>query len=950
MDTLSFLSLILPNEGNYFAVGLGSAKRTVSVRTLGELERESGRLYTDLGLNAYFALSTFHDPQLGRKANNSNQLKSFFIDIDCGKGKPYATKADGLMALKTFAKTVGLPRPTLIDSGRGIHAYWPLTQPISSTEWLPLGQGLKNLCVQHGFKIDMDVPADRARILRLPGSMNLKDPDNPQPVSIISMSGAYDIDLFKQVIPITVDPFAEMAGPRPLVTQLDAVAQALVANHQSRFRTILQKCSAGTGCAQLTHIATNQDEIEEPLWRAGLSIAAHCVDADKAIHVISCKHPEYDALATERKAKETKGPYTCEVFKRLNPDGCAGCTHTFTSPIQLGRELKEAEPGPELPVDVPIQTTATQAGFAHIPTPKFPFPYVRGANGGVYIKTKDDDGNPIQELICTYDLYPIKRVKDPDAGEILIMRLHTPKDGDQEFILPLTDAMAKDRFRDKLAAQGIPCFGRQLDALMVYITKWVSELQQLSAADRARRQFGWLDDDSGFILGDKEIRRRQIVYSPPTVSTVTLTPMFHSKGDFHEWRDVINAYARPCMEARAFAFFMGFGNLLLKYTPLNGYVLSLKSQGTGTGKTTILQAINSIYGHPDKPMMQAKDTMNQKMHRISVFRHIPITLDEATDIPAEHKGSLLYDIPMGRQKNRMKSSDNIERINNDTWATGIILTSNRSVRDDLLSLKAAPEGELARLLEFHIEKDSNSDPIWSRNHFKRLHEHYGHACYPFIQYVLSNLDEVVTFVENIQAKIDRAAETTSQERFWSVMAAIGIAGGIIANKLDLHNIDPRPVMNFIVEHIKTSRRELNHLIRSNSDFVASILQRRYQEVLVINGRVDSVTGLDTMVIKEPRGSLVARFEPDTQMLFIAAREFRNECAKVKMNVDEALQPYKDSGAYLGQKRKRMSAGTKLSLNANTECLWFDATKLELTSDVEQHLHRHPELQDTDSVE
>jgi len=105
--------------------------------------------------------------------------------LDCGEDKPYATLADGLVALKQFCKDVGLPRPTIIQSGRGAHVYWILDNAITRQEWKPYAERLKALCVEHNFHIDAAVPADPARILRIPETMHLKDVTNPLPVQIL---------------------------------------------------------------------------------------------------------------------------------------------------------------------------------------------------------------------------------------------------------------------------------------------------------------------------------------------------------------------------------------------------------------------------------------------------------------------------------------------------------------------------------------------------------------------------------------------------------------------------------------------------------------------------------------------------------------------------------------------------------------------------------------------
>ena len=928
LEINNFLSAVLPDTGSYCVVGLkeDGSPRQKFVGSIEEVNVLAQKL-VDEQYNAYFALASFADPKEGRTAKNAQSLKCFFIDIDCGMGKPYADQAEGMTALKAFIKSTKLPRPTVVNSGRGIHAYWILKAALSSEEWKPLAEKLKALCAQHKLEADPSVTADSARILRIPNTFNFKDVENPAKVEMLLTGSQVDISILQDVFnTVEQDIFAGMAGKPFIPRQMDAMTLALMGNNISRFKTIMIKSAKGEGCPQLLHIYENQTTIDEPLWRGGLSIAQQCVDRDKAIHTLSNKHPDYSAHATERKANETKGPYTCATFKKLNPAPCQGCPHNITSPIQLGKEFNEAKEKDNV-VEVPAEEEGEEATIYKIP--KFPFPYTRGAAGGIYTKIKDEEsGLEEVQMIYPYDFYAVKRMNDPDRGESVLLRLHLPKDGIKEFIMPLTDVLATDRFRDTIAKHGVAVMATKQKILMAYITRWVEELQSTTEAELARKQFGWLSDDSGFILGDKEITADGVKYSPPTATTIELVPMFREKGDFHVWKDVINAYAREQMEAKAFAFFMGFGNTLLKFTNLKGYLLSLKSQGSGSGKTTVLHTIGSIYGHPEDSFMRVKDTYNQKLQRIGTFQNIPILFDEMTNMDPQQKSNLAYDITEGRAKNRMQSQNNAERLNHTKWATGLITTSNRSLRDDLLSIKAFPEGELMRMMELHIFNDANDDPVWARQHFGRLHTNYGHAIFPFMQYVVGHLPEVIKFLGDIQVKIEVAASITSQERYWSAMAAIAITGGIIARNLNLHDIDHKPVMAYIVKHIKESRAQNKQMVSENSDFLSGFIQRKFHEVLVINGKKDHKTGLETGPIREPRGALTARYEPDTKLLYVVAKEYRAECNKSQLNFDESLAMHKKSGAFLGQKRKRMTSGTIVDTNLNAPALVFDATKLE----------------------
>ena len=58
--------------------------------------------------DVYFACAKYENDDDGRTQKNSTYFKAFWIDIDCGIGKPYETQADGLAALKQFCATIHL--------------------------------------------------------------------------------------------------------------------------------------------------------------------------------------------------------------------------------------------------------------------------------------------------------------------------------------------------------------------------------------------------------------------------------------------------------------------------------------------------------------------------------------------------------------------------------------------------------------------------------------------------------------------------------------------------------------------------------------------------------------------------------------------------------------------------------------------------------------------------
>ena len=131
MDTRIFLRRMLPDQGFYVLFCRSRELKThrqKSFRDIDELADAAKRADAE-GWDTYFALSNFEKEDT-RKAVFSKQLKCFFLDLDCGPSKPHATKKDALRDLIAFCKKTKLPQPLTVDSGRGLHVYWPLEAPV----------------------------------------------------------------------------------------------------------------------------------------------------------------------------------------------------------------------------------------------------------------------------------------------------------------------------------------------------------------------------------------------------------------------------------------------------------------------------------------------------------------------------------------------------------------------------------------------------------------------------------------------------------------------------------------------------------------------------------------------------------------------------------------------------------------------------------------------------
>ena len=105
--------------------------------------------------DVYFACAKYEDDQAGRTQKNSTYFKTFWVDIDCGVNKPYVDREEGIVALKKFCSDINWPLPTVVNSGRGVHAYWTLTSTITRQDWKLVADRIKALCAELEFEAEI---------------------------------------------------------------------------------------------------------------------------------------------------------------------------------------------------------------------------------------------------------------------------------------------------------------------------------------------------------------------------------------------------------------------------------------------------------------------------------------------------------------------------------------------------------------------------------------------------------------------------------------------------------------------------------------------------------------------------------------------------------------------------------------------------------------------------
>lgn len=945
MKTKDFLQTVLGDEGYYCIWAKNYTTGRYDQHFYPTIDDAVAAAFDkdEIEWNAFFALSTFKTDET-RAANNVQWVKAFFFDLDCGEGKEFPSQSVAIKDLQAFCKRNKLPQPTMVNSGNGVHVYWPLKEQVCREDWQPVADRLKKLCVDQGFPVDPSRTADAASILRVPNTHNYKK-GNKKKVEVlgVSLPTPLDFDEFATAVGGGTIPVPKIYVPRGP----DPVLDALAGSSENKFSTLIRKTVEGKGCAQIAHIIKNQDTMSEPLWRAGLSIAINCVDGDKAIHNISRKHPEYSEEDTVRKAERLIDmPYRCTKFDEFNPDVCANCPlfGKIGSPISLAREFIEAteeDNEVEIPAKTPFQQPAT------VQIPEYPAPYYRGKGGGVFIlmpPKEDDEGEPEPKLIYHNDFYVTRRMMDPELGEMVSFALHMPRDGVREFVAPLSNVTSREEFRKTMAMNGIVLMKGEVDLMQAYVSKWINKLQYETNATNAHLQFGWVGDTyEEFVLGERVIGASGNDYNPPSSKLTGLVENFTCTGSRDRQLEMINFYDKPNFELHQFIIGTGYGSPLMRITGMGSLAVHMWG-GSGVGKTTAMYLATGLAGDPEKLTLDKADTHNSRMNRAERYKDLPLPSDEMTDI--DKKGAryeadvsdYVYQIVNGRQKNRLASNGNTERFRGEPWSFIALSTGNTSMWDLLVRKKATPIAEMQRLFEIRVDKliqPSDNLKETTDEMFRDSKLHYGWLMEEYIRYVINNKEEVETTLRQVQRKIDKAAGLDQPNRFWSAGCAAILTGLIYARKIGHISYNLEGVYKWTVAMLRERKAFVDDIGSDVESIITDYMSENYGSFLRIDSGIDLRKGDDplmdaTEVLNPDRDAgakLVGRYEPDTNKVYLLRKPLRDWMTDRQLNYSATIG---DAMKELNGKvmKKRLTAGTSMAMPA------VDVVVLQLTKGVD----------------
>lgn len=799
MKPQEFLAAVLPPPGHgYYCVAAIAPKKKehhFAQDVAGVLPKT--QQWLEERKDVYFALSTFKE-RGSREAVNAAYIKAVFIDMD-----GYVSKKAAAEALSAFLERTGLDTfgtPWVVASGGGLHCYWALEAPVEIAQWKPVGEALKRLCKQEALAIDMTVPADAARVLRVPGTWNFKPKyPEPRPVKLLVEGCTVPFEAFSQHIfslvgePEAPMPTLSLPGTRPTPT---ATGVKLMENSTTRFKNIMQRTVAGDGCAQLAYFVEHAaDDGMEPLWRGWLSQAKYCADGERAAKWLSDLHP-YDTQRMQIKLREIKGPYPCLKFDSENPGVCEGCKHfgKITNPLALGRELITDNAPKEIEI-TPADPEDPEAPPVKVVRPTPPKGYSYGANGGVYVDkmVEEADGTKRkrQVLILPYDLFVVDLLSK--EGEHTVHMVANRPNKAIDILMAQRYAVSKDECIKTLAQQNIiASYGPNNDVnLYEYVRACVVEASTSKQPVIIPQQYGWQEDGS-FVYSGRVFRPDGTSRTVPMPDLANLTRNTRQQGTLEEWRKLPQMLIRRKLFDHLAIASIAFGSPLMRFTQMSALTFHAGSTDSGTGKSLALSLLNSVWGHPIKYRTGKSTSPVTMQQRMGNLNSLPFTSDEITHKSRQDMEwfpGFIFDASEGQGKEKSEAHHNRERINNVSWSMIPLLTSNTHMHDYMSGARNhTSQGELLRMLEWTPEVKLEWTPE-EEELLKLLNSHYGVAGERYVKWLVQNQEQARSITMQVIAQIKRDWQMSGDERFWAAGCGCVIAGAILASSKYANIID-----------------------------------------------------------------------------------------------------------------------------------------------------------------
>lgn len=891
----------------------GGGRVYTSLVDLGQIEQFLFQLNRD-GDEVFFCISTRSgyktDKQGNRKAtrdraiNRPVRLKAFVLDLDV-KAKGYPSQRAALAAVLPFFDHMGV-KPTIVDTGVGLHAYISLTEGIIPAVWQPLALALVEAARQAGLKFDVAVTKDVSRILRLPTSFNRKDPDNPKPCRMLALGEDVPLAHLEQFLApyrgtTPAAPRANGHAPkvdlstlpgwqaRPPITSGPDFARVSAERQRLMVVTSIDLLIGGCEVVKDSQWRGGNGD-PEPLWFELAKLCHYVENGRDFFHDLSSDDPRYEEDQTDAKFDQvqTDGwPHcstiaaSCEAAERI----CRTCPMYGKGQTPIHAAMRGDPPGeaPSGQVNGHVNghTLSASSFVTDLAGPSgtpiwVPMPKWNYANRTPVLAETGEPAflNPVIDMRPRYDSSDGTHTF---SVEMVILRGTNDPDDTSTFSIDGGVIPSRTKLAEALAKYNC-ILNPSLKENFMYDVLTQMRMQKLAVT---RERTGWTKDGSEFAFGGN-------IYTAtgPRPGATPIDNYLVPAGNLDKWKEAANKLVGKGLVEIELTMATGYTGPLVALTSVSGVFFYVWSGGTGRGKTFACACACSVACDPQALITSA--TAKGGLKRIVRFNNIPVYFDELAPDNAEHARGMAQII-----KNTVSGSDTTrlmrqgdreqETLHSKNQVVG---NGNRPITE--IAKVAETNAQAARVIEIEMPERLSTAGIYPEDMDvlkTALEQNYGVAMEVYIDYVVRHREQVQEAIRMTTKALREHLKAGHDARFWLAQMAVIIVGAKIARMLGLQQFDVSGIQKFLIDWYKRQHREV--FIDANTDDVEVHIQRLRDfyndnlrarlvtKYLPQRGRA-SAEILNRDLPTSP-DELAIRLAVEDKAMFVSTKKFRDWC-------------------------------------------------------------------------
>jgi hypothetical protein len=469
--------------------------------------------------------------------------------------------------------------------------------------------------------------------------------------------------------------------------------------------------------------------------------------------------------------------------------------------------------------------------------------------------------------------------------------------------------------------------------------------------------FGWRDDMSGFLVGDRLYHKdgtvRKVLVGAGAGKFAPHLPA--PKGSLERYASAINfMYNREGAQHWQYAVCSGWGSILTPFGEdlYKGLLVAIQGGDSGKGKTTACYASLYAFGTAEKMALKSEEgfTQNGLWAFLGVFNNLPVLLDELTDMDGPTFSTLAYGISRGEEKVRLTSKGGVVGFaNTAVWRMSPFVTGNRDFHGLLATNQANSQAEAVRLIQISVDRYPvvrlhESDQIEAelvQSAVDTMKANAGSAGDAMLRHVVTHQRQMADAVRDM---MNRLAEHIPgpKHRFYRNHGACTLVIAKVAKDLGIVDFDIDKLFEFTVQMLRDLAETVadNNTVSSEDAFNRMMveLSGRILVTQEFRSRTNTKNGPESprnRVTGEVAGRMVLGSTTSKECagyLFISHKEARDWCMANRVDLNAMLDQLDQKTALIKRHDKVvMTRGTDMAFSGQVRCFVVDYTKLDSNS-------------------